>query len=218
MVRVFLVDDHQIVKQGLRSLLEREKGYTIVGEAETAEDLLAKAGNLSIDLVISDITLDGISGIELTRKIKKATDGAVKVLIVSMHADNYHISQCFEAGANGYLLKDFAENELYTAISSIMNGEIYTSKTISGILAANYIHREFAGKSSASLKVDITRREKEIIELISSGLSNKQIADKINLSISTVDAHRYNILKKLDVRNTAEMIMKALRLKIINVK
>ncbi len=218
MVRVFLVDDHQIVKQGIRSLLERERGYTIVGEAVTAEDLLAKVGKLSIDLVISDITLDGINGIELTRKIKKATNGTVKVLIVSMHADNYHISQCFEAGANGYLLKDFAENELYTAISCIMNDEIYTSKTISSILAANYINREFAGKSSTNSKIEITKREKEVIELISAGLSNKQIAEKINLSISTVDAHRYNILKKLDVRNTAEMIMKALKLKIISVK
>lgn len=218
MMRIFLVDDHQIVKQGIRSLLKKEPKYDIVGESASGEDLLSVLGKQEIDLVISDITLDGISGIELTKKIRKATNGSVKVLIMSMHSDNYHINQCFEAGAHGYLLKDFAESELFIALEKIMKGEIYTSKTISNILATNYINRQFSGKATSVPKLEITKREKEIIELISTGLSNKEIAEKIKLSISTVDAHRYNILKKLDVRNTAEMIMKALKLKIIDVK
>lgn len=218
MIRTFLVDDHQIVKHGIKYLLQTDPKYLIVGEAVHAEELLSQLNDLKIDLVISDITLEGMDGVELTKKLKKHSKGAIKVLILSMHADHYHIKQCFEAGANGYLLKDFDKNELFTAIDKVMKNEIYTSKTVSSILAANYINQEFAKNNQAVSRVEVTKREKEIIELISAGYSNKEIAEKINLSISTVDVHRYNILKKLNVKNTAEMVMKALKTKIIDVK
>ncbi len=219
MIRIFLVDDHQIVKHGIKSLLHTDPTtYMVVGEAVNAEDLLAQIGKLKVDLVISDITLGGMDGIELTKKIKKLSKGEIKVLILSMHADNYHIKQCFEAGANGYLLKDFDKSELFAAIGKVMNHEVYTSKTVSAILATNYINQEFSNKQNSIVNVEITKREKEIIELISAGYSNKEIAEKINLSTSTVDVHRYNILRKLNVKNTAEMIMKALKTKIIDVK
>jgi DNA-binding NarL/FixJ family response regulator len=218
MIRIFLVDDHQIVKYGIKSLLQTESNYMVVGEAGNAEELLSQIGKLQVDLIISDITLDGMDGVELTKKIKKLSKGVIKVLILSMHADNYHIKQCFEAGANGYLLKDFDKSELFAAIDKVMKNEVYTSKTVSSILAANYINQEFSSKHNPSAKIEITKREKEIIELISAGYSNKEIAEKINLSTSTVDVHRYNILKKMNVKNTAEMIMKALKTKIIDVK
>jgi DNA-binding NarL/FixJ family response regulator len=218
MVKIFLVDDHQIVKHGIKFLLQAQPKYMVVGEAVNAEELLSQIGKLDVDLVISDITLDGMDGAELTRKIKKLSKGTIKVLILSMHADNYHIKQCFEAGAQGYLHKDFDTGELFAAIDKVMNDEIYTSKTISAILATNYINQEFSSKQKSAVKIEITKREKEIIELISAGYSNKEIAEKINLSTSTVDVHRYNILKKLNVKNTAEMIMKALKTKIIDVK
>lgn len=219
MIRIFLVDDHQIVKHGIKSLLHTDPTtYMVVGEAVNAEELLAQIGKLKIDLVISDITLGGMDGIELTKKIKKLSKGEIKVLILSMHADNYHIKQCFEAGANGYLLKDFDKSELFAAIGKVMNHEVYTSKTVSAILATNYINQEFSNKQNSIVNVEVTKREKEIIELISAGYSNKEIAEKINLSTSTVDVHRYNILRKLNVKNTAEMIMKALKTKIIDVK
>lgn len=217
MTRIFLVDDHHIVKQGIKSLLEADPKYLVVGEADNAEDLLAQLGKIEIDLVLSDITLDGMDGIELTKKIRKLTKDKMKVLILSMHSDNYHIKECFEAGANGYLLKDFDKSELFTAIDKVMKNEIYTSKTVSNLLAANYINREFSGKNNSNGRIEVTKREKEIIELISLGYSNKEIAEKINLSTSTVDAHRYNILKKLEVKNTAEMIIKALKAKIISI-
>ncbi|MGZ4090016.1 MAG: LuxR C-terminal-related transcriptional regulator, partial [Bacteroidia bacterium] len=129
--------------------------------------------------------------------------------------DDLYINQCFEAGANGYLLKDFKRTELFSAIEKVMKGEIYTSRSVSQILANNYLNKEFSHKSGRS-KINITKREREIIELISLGYSNKEIAEKILVSISTVDAHRYNILKKMEVKNTAEMIMKAIKMKIIN--
>lgn len=218
MVKIFLVDDHQIVKYGIKSLLQAEPNYLVVGEAGNAEELLPQIGKLPIDLIISDITLDGMNGVELTKKIKKLSKGVIKVLILSMHADNYHIKQCFEAGANGYLLKDFDKSELFAAIDKVMKNEVYTSKTVSTILATNYINQEFSNKQNPAANTEITKREKEIIELISAGYSNKEIAEKINLSTSTVDVHRYNILKKMNVKNTAEMIMKALKTKIIDVK
>ncbi|PBQ34522.1 DNA-binding response regulator [Sphingobacteriaceae bacterium] len=218
MVNIFLVDDHQIVKQGIKSLLNEIDLYQIVGEAASGEELLSQLGKSKIDLVITDITLEGMDGIELTKKIKKTAGESVKVIVLTMHADNYHINQCFEAGANGYMLKDFIKNELFTAIEMVMRNEVYTSRTISNVLANNYLNREFPQKKNANFKVDISKREKEIIELISSGLSNKEIAAKIHLSVSTVDAHRCNVFKKLEVKNTAGMIMKALKLKIIDVK
>jgi DNA-binding NarL/FixJ family response regulator len=218
MIKIFLVEDHHIVRYGIKALLEANENFVIIGESDNAEDLLDQIKNIHIDLIITDISMEGMNGIELTKKIKKITNNTVKVLILSMHADDLYINQCFEAGANGYLLKDFKKAELFSAVEKIMKGEIYISRSVSQILANNYLNKEFSNKSSGGQKVDITKREREIIELISLGFSNKEIAGKILVSTSTVDAHRYNILKKLEVKNTAEMIMKAIKLKIINLK
>jgi len=218
MIKIFLVEDHHVVRYGVKSLLDENPKYIVIGESDNAEDLVPQLKNLKIDLIITDISMEGMNGIELTKKIKALTNTVIKVLVLSMHADDLYINQCFEAGANGYLLKDFKKNELYSAIEKIMKGEIYISHSVSQILANNYLNKEFSNKTSNGVKIDITRREKEVIELISLGFSNKEIAKKIGVSISTVDVHRYNILKKLEVKNTAEMIMKAIKLKIINLK
>ncbi|MCE3226845.1 MAG: Response regulator containing a CheY-like receiver domain and an DNA-binding domain [Bacteroidetes bacterium] len=215
MTKIYLVEDHHIVRYGIKNLLELNAEYQIVGEAESAEDLLADLNKTQVDIVITDISMEGMDGIELTKKIKKLSGGSIRVLVLSMHADQLYINNCFEAGANGYLLKDFKKNELYSAIDKIMKGEKFISRSVSQILADSYINKEFNGSARNNQKVDITKREKEIIELISQGLSNKEIAEKLFVSISTVDAHRYNILKKLDVKNTAEMITKAIKNKII---
>lgn len=218
MIKIFLVEDHHVVRYGIKSLLDTNPQFIVIGESDNADDLLIQLSSLKVDLVITDISMEGMNGIELTKKIKKLTNGAVKVLVLSMHADDIYINQCFEAGANGYLLKDFKKAELFTAIERIMKGEIYTSRSVSQILANNYINKEYFTKSKSGYKLDITKREREIIELISLGLNNKEIANKLSVSPSTIDVHRYNILKKLEVKNTAEMIMKAIRMKIINLK
>ncbi|MES2678682.1 MAG: response regulator transcription factor [Bacteroidota bacterium] len=218
MTRIYLVEDHHIVRYGIKSLLDINPAFQVVGESDNGEDLVLELKKLKIDLVISDISMGGMDGIELTRQVKKISGGAVKVLILSMHADELYINQCFEAGANGYMLKDFKNNELSGAIEKIMKGEKYISRSASQILADNYISKEYSNTNKSGAKIDITKREKEIMELISSGLSNKEIADKIFVSVSTVDAHRYNILKKMEVKNTAEMITKAIKLKLILIK
>jgi two-component system nitrate/nitrite response regulator NarL len=218
MIKIFLVEDHHIVRYGVKSLLETNPEFIVIGESDNAEDLIMQFGSLNVDLIISDISMDGMSGIELIKQVKKQSKNSIKTLILSMHADDLYINQCFEAGANGYLLKDFKKSELFSAIEKIMNGEIFISRSVSQILANNFINKEYSTKSNGVYKIEVTKREKQIIELISLGFSNKEIAEKLLVSISTVDAHRYNILKKLEVKNTAEMIMKAIKLKILNLK
>jgi len=215
MIKIHLVEDHHIVRYGIKNMLDLNPEFKVVGESDNAEDLVLELNKLDADLVITDISLEGMNGIELTKKVRKVRNGAIKVLVISMHADDLYINQCFEAGANGYLLKDFKKAELYAAIEKIIKGEKYVSRSVSQILADNYINKEYNNKTTGGFKIEITKREKEIIQLISEGLSNKEIAQKLLVSISTVDAHRYNILKKLEVKNTAEMITKAIKMKLI---
>lgn len=216
MIRIFLVEDHHIVREGIKSVLEVHPSFRIVGESPTAEDLLDRLSSLQIDLIISDISLEGMDGIELTKKIKEKSKSSIKVLIMSMHADEQYIKKCLEAGADGYLLKDFKNFELTGAIEKVMRGEKFISRSASQVLAENMLSTEYAG--GRSHRVEMTKREMEIIELISHGLNNKEIAEKIFVSTSTVDAHRYNILKKLEVKNTAEMITKAIKMKLLLLK
>ncbi|PBQ33769.1 DNA-binding response regulator [Sphingobacteriaceae bacterium] len=215
MIKIHLVEDHHIVRYGIKNMLDLNPEFKVIGESDNAEDLLLELPALDADLVITDISMEGMNGIELTKKVRKIRNGAIKVLVISMHADDLYINQCFEAGANGYLLKDFKKSELYAAIEKIVKGEKYISRSVSQILADNFINKEYNSKTAGGYKIEITKREKEIIQLISEGLSNKEIASNLLLSISTVDAHRYNILKKLEVKNTAEMITKAIKLKLI---
>jgi DNA-binding NarL/FixJ family response regulator len=216
MVKIFLVEDHNIVREGIKSVLELHPALQVIGESATAENLLERLNSLQIDLVITDISMEGMDGIELTRQVKKKSNGSIRVLIMSMHADEQYIKQCLEAGADGYLLKDFKNVELTSAIEKVMKGEKFISRSASQVLAENLLTTEYAGGKSS--RIEMTKREKEIIEWISLGYSNKEIAEKIFVSTSTVDAHRYNILKKLEVKNTAEMITKAIKMKFLLLK
>lgn len=211
MIRIYLVEDHQIVREGIKSLLQPNAGFEVLGETATAENLVLELESKSPDLVITDITLPGMDGIALTRLLKKRQP-SIRVLIVSMHADEKLITSSLEAGADGYLLKDFRNDELLIAIDKIMLGDKFLSRGASEVLTQNILQKV---SETSSAKVTISPREKQIIEFISLGLNNKEIAEKILLSTSTVDAHRYNILKKLEVKNTAEMITKAIKLKIL---
>jgi DNA-binding NarL/FixJ family response regulator len=211
MIRIYLVEDHQIVREGIKSLLQPNASFEVLGETATAENLVLELESKSPDLVITDITLPGMDGIALTRLLKKRQP-SIRVLIVSMHADEKLITSSLEAGADGYLLKDFRNDELLIAIDKIMLGDKFLSRGASEVLTQNILQK---ASESGSAKVTISPREKQIIEFISLGLNNKEIAEKILLSTSTVDAHRYNILKKLEVKNTAEMITKAIKLKIL---
>jgi DNA-binding NarL/FixJ family response regulator len=218
MIKIYLVDDHQIVRHGVKNLLETNPDFIVVGESDKAQDYLEFQKTSEVDLIISDITMASMNGIDFLKLFKKTRHENTKFLILSMHADYLYINQCFEEGANGYLLKDFKKSELFSAVDKIMRGDIYISPSASQVLANNYLNKEFTNRSSVGAKIEVTKREKEIIELISLGFSNKEIAGKLFISVSTVDVHRYNILKKLEVKNSAEMLMKAIKLKILNHK
>ncbi len=210
MIKIALVEDHHIVRSGLKNLIESNPNYKVVNEFDCAEDLLDLTNKNEIDLVISDVGLPGINGIELIIKLKKA-EKPLKVLILTMHDGYPYIKQAFDSGVNGYLLKDCSKAELFTAIDKIITGQNYCSSTISQILLNNYINKG----NKLTIDVEISPREKEIIGLISTGLNNKEIADQLFLSAKTIESHRNNILHKLKVKNSAEMVTKAIKLKLI---
>jgi DNA-binding NarL/FixJ family response regulator len=216
MVRILLVDDHQIVRDGIKNLLEANPEMNVIGEATNAQDALDIMGKLTPDLLITDITLINSSGIDLSGKVRQKYPN-VKILMLSMHDSEDYINQSLKNGANGYLMKDCTKHELMLAVTNILAGELYISKSASQVLMNNMFNKTVKFPESAELKqeINLTKRESEILQLISEGLSNKEIADKIFLSTRTVDTHRYNILQKFKAKNTAEMLNKALKLKLI---
>lgn len=216
MVRILLVDDHQIVRDGIKNLLEANPEMNVVGEATNSQDALDLMGKLCPDILITDITLINSNGIELSGKVKLKYP-EVKILMLSMHDSEDYINQSLISGASGYLMKDCTKHELMLAINNILAGELYISKSASQVLMNNMYNKTSKVQEIPESKqeVNLTKRELEIMKLISEGLSNKEIADKIFLSTRTVDTHRYNILQKFKAKNTAEMLNKALKMKLI---
>jgi two-component system, NarL family, response regulator DegU len=216
-INVLVVDDHQIVREGLVSILKTLPDIAIqadVANGREALDYIMQTANskLPIELVITDIAMPEMNGLELTANIKK--NGGCKVLILSMHDDEEYIHKAVEVGADGYLLKDSEKDELFRAIQKIINGEKYFSYNVSNILINNL--RNTVSKQENEKSYLLSEREKEVLGLIVEGLSNKLIAAKLFVSTRTVDAHRYNIMQKIAVKNTAEMVRKAIEEKLIN--
>jgi two-component system response regulator DegU len=217
MIKILIVDDHRIIRDGLKSLLSGEKDIEIIGEASNGEDALEKNRELKPDIIIADITMPEMNGIEMTRTICREGTGA-KVLMVSMHDNEDYINQALEVGASGFLLKDSSKDELIKAIKAVENGETYCSGEVSKILLNKFLlsSKSKKLKTEAEEKLDLTKREKEILKLISDGLSNKEIATKLFVSTRTVDTHRYNLMQKLGVKNGAELVRLAFKLNLIS--
>ena|SRR6218665_528230 len=217
MIRIVIADDHRIIRDGLKSLLADQKEMTIIGEAVTGQEALLKTQELRPDILIADISMPEMNGIEMTKLLYKE-EFDTKVLIVSMHDNEDYINQALEAGASGYLLKDSSKEELLKAIRAIERGETYCSGDVSKILLNKFLvsSRSKKIKIEAEEKFELTRREKEILKLISDGLSNKEIATKLFVSTRTVDTHRYNVMQKLNVKNGAELVRMAFKLNLIN--
>jgi two-component system response regulator DegU len=217
MIKIILVDDHRIVRDGLKSLLSGEKDITIIGEASNGEEALIINRELKPDIIIADITMPEMNGIEMTRLISKENT-KTKVLMVSMHDNEDYINQALEVGAAGFLLKDSSKDELIKAIKAVYAGETYCSGEVSKILLNKFLSssRSKRLKVEAEVKLELTKREKEILKLISDGLSNKEIATQLFVSTRTVDTHRYNLMQKLEVKNGAELVRLAFKLNLIN--
>ena len=201
-IKVLLADDHKIVRDGLRKLLDHEVGVEVIGEADTGRKTVELAQELVPDVVVMDITMPDLNGIEATSKIKNEVPDT-KVLCLSMHADKRFVMAVIRAGASGYLLKDCPFEELSRAIHAVARNEIYLSSQIAHFVVDESIAHG-KGEKSAAYTV-LTPREREIVQLIAGGKNTKTIAFDLGISVKTVEAHRRQIMRKLKIHSVAEL-------------
>jgi DNA-binding NarL/FixJ family response regulator len=212
--RVLLAEDHTIVRKGLRSLLETQAGIEVIGEAQDGREALLKAEQLHPDIVLMDITMPGLNGLEATRQIKKRFP-EVKVLILTVHSSEEYIREILRAGASGYLVKQAAPNELIAAIEAIQRGESYLSPSVSRKVVREYVQHA-AGSADADTYERLTDREREVLQLIAEGNSTRDIAELLHLSVKTAETHRARLMRKLDIHSTAELTQYAIRRGVIS--
>ena len=208
-ISVLVAEDHTIVRQGLRSILQKEFSIDVSGEAEDGKEVVEKVCHLNPDVVLMDISMPNLNGIDATRQIKKNFP-EVKVIILSMHSSEEYIYQSFKAGASGYLIKQTADTELISAIQMVHRGDYFLNSSISKTLVQDYMGKTELMKSEDSLQ-NLTGREREILQLISEGCSNRKIAGHLYISIKTVESHKANLMEKLDIHSIAELTKYALR-------
>ena len=209
-IKVVLADDHSVVRKGIRLMIDNDKDLQIMGEASDGTQALSMIKMHQPHVLVADISMPGLSGIELTALINKEHPDT-KVLILSTHNDEEYISRSFEAGALGYLPKDSNEPQIIAAIKSVSKGDVYYTPEVSNILTQSLIKK----KRTLGENHELTEREREILKLIVEGLSNKEIGDQLFISVRTVDTHRRNIMEKLEARNTADLVRKALEEKLV---
>ena len=208
-LRILLGDDHTLLRSGLRKILQEKPDWEVVAEANNGRDAVREALAKTPDLAILDISMPLLNGIEATSQIvRRAPD--MRVLILSMHADEAYVIQALKAGAKGYLLKDSADIELIRAVTDVANGKSYFSPAVSKIMLDDYV-RHLAQQGIADRYETLSEREREIFQLIAEGHSNKEIAELLSVSLATIETHRAHILQKLDVHNTAELVLYAVR-------
>jgi two-component system response regulator NreC len=205
-ISILLADDHRIIRDGLRSLLSTMPGMKVVGEAENGRQALRIARKYSPDLVIMDISMPDLNGIEATRQILAESPGT-KVIALSMHSDRQFVVRMFRAGVSGYLLKNGAFEELVHAIDTVRKNETYLSPKIASVLVKDLLDTTEDNSASSVL----TAREREVLQLIAEGRTTREIASDLNVSIKTVETHRRQIMDKLELRSVAELTKFALR-------
>jgi two-component system response regulator NreC len=205
-----LVDDHTIVRQGIKALLDTQEGIEVVGEAEDGREAIEKAKQMAPDVIVIDITMPNLNGIEATRQIKKINP-EMKVLVLTVHDNEEYIHRILQAGASGYLLKESAVSDLVSAINAVEKGNIFLSPSISKVVVKDYIrHVETESGDFDSLNV-LTNREREVLQLIAEGHTNKEIARILKLSIKTIDVHRSHIMDKLNIRDITGLVKYSIR-------
>jgi two-component system response regulator NreC len=211
--RILLADDHGIVRQGLRAVIARDPGLEVVGESGDGREAVRLAEALDPSIVIMDIGMPHLNGIEATAQIVKRNP-KTGVIILSMHSDETYLLRALGAGAKGYLLKDSAEVDLVRAVRAVAQGRTFFSAAITGTLLEDYMRNMQQRNLQDSWDL-LTEREKEVLQLIAEGMSNKEIASALELSTYTVETHRNNLMQKLNLHNTAEIVLYAVRKKII---
>ena len=214
MIRIIVADDHTVVRKGLRMLLETQPDFTVVSDAADGRETVAMAEQYLPDVIVMDVAMPGMNGIEAARQIS-AKHPQIAIVFLSMHLDEAYVLKALKSGARAYLLKDSAEYDLINAIKAVHQGKAFFSPAISKMLVEDYMHqmRERDVEDSYEL---LTTREREVLQLLAEGKSNKEVAGVLNLSLYTVETHRSNIFQKLNLHSSAELILYAVRKGVIS--
>lgn len=203
-IRIVLADDHGVVRQGFRRILDAQPDMEIVGEASNGKEALELAAKFTPDVVVMDVAMPELNGIEATRRMSEAAP-RTRVLALSMHKDSVYVREILRAGARGYLLKDAVDDDLIAAVRAVSRGEGYLSPGVADAVLTDY-------RQHVTDPIDLlTSREREVLQLIAEGRTNKEIATSLNLSVYTVDAHRGRIMEKLNLHSTGELVRFAIR-------
>lgn len=213
-IRILLADDHTLLREGIRSLLEDQPDMAVVGEAEDGREVVHLAGELKPDIVLMDIAMPLLNGLEATRQIKRDHPRIV-VLVLTMHDNEEYVRQVLSAGASGYVLKRSAASELVAAIRAVHRGEAVLSPAITRLVLEDYLHRDGVKPPPASNV--LTPREREVLQLIAEGFTSREIAEMLSLSVKTVQTHRTSLMQKLDLHDRGDLIKYAIQKKIIEV-
>ena len=208
-IRILLADDHTVVRKGLRLLLESQSGFEVVADAADGRDAVSLAARYSPDVVVMDVAMPNLNGIEAARQITSRLPRTA-VVFLSMHSDEGYVLKALKSGARGYLLKDSAEQDLVNAVIAVNDGKAFFSPAISRMLMDDYM-RQMQDRNMEDSYDLLTTREREVLQLLAEGRSNKEVASALNLSLHTVDTHRGNILQKLNLHSGAELILYAIR-------
>ncbi len=214
MIRILLADDHTILRSGLRAVLERQADLQVVGEASDGRQAVVETEKERPDVVVMDVAMPILNGIEAARQITSRYP-QVAIVILSMHSDEGYLLRALKAGARGYLLKDSAEGDLINAIRAVSGGKAFFSPVISRMLADDYM-RQLQQRGVEDSYELLTTRERELLQLLAEGKSNKDIARLLNLSLYTVETHRSNILQKLNLHSVPELMLYAIRKGVIS--
>ena len=212
--KIVIAEDHTILRAGLRALLSGQNGLEVIGEAGDGRESIRKVDTLQPDLLLIDLSMPKLNGIDAIREIK-SQHPEIKIIVLTVHKSEEYIIAALQAGANGSMLKDASQNELLLAIDYVTNGKTFLSPSISGTMVDAVLNTDKKDKPAAVLE-NLTAREREILKLVAEGNTNKKIADHLCISLKTVEKHRSNLMKKLDLRNTAALTAYAIEKKMVD--
>ena len=214
-IKLILVDDHQLVRTGIANLLSGEPGFEIIGEASESREMFDLLRQLQPDIAVLDIALPGLSGIEITKKLHNDFPG-IRILILSMHTSEEFIFNAINSGARGYLPKNTSRRELIEAIYAIHRGEEYFAESISNVILKSYIKKAKSNVTDDENKENLlSKRELEVLKLFAEGMTNQEIADKLFISIRTVESHKNHIMARLELKTTVDLVKFAIRNNIV---
>jgi len=207
-LRIFLADDHVVMREGLRSLVNAQSDMNVVGEAGSGRVALLQAREMQPDVVIMDVSMPDMNGIQVTERLKRACQ-KIMVLILTAHDDGGYLRQLLEVGASGYLLKKAAADDLIKAIRVVADGGVYLDPSLAGKVVGGYLGKR--GSGGKTLSNEISEREAEVLRLVAWGYTNKEVAGYLRISVKTVETHKANLMQKLDLKSRVEIVRYALR-------